>query len=128
MLWHFPHYTNQGGRPGSAVREGRWKLIEFHDTRTTELYDLTADPGESRDLAGTQPRLERRLHQRLDDWRRSINAQTNAPNPACDDALFRALYLDFDPSRFHPVTASPPEWERIAAWRRQMDAVVTAGR
>ena len=24
FYWHFPHYTNQGGRPGGAIREGDW--------------------------------------------------------------------------------------------------------
>ncbi|MCH8117459.1 MAG: NAD-glutamate dehydrogenase [Proteobacteria bacterium] len=32
LFWHYPHYGNQGGSPGSAVRLGDWKLIErFED-------------------------------------------------------------------------------------------------
>src|SRR6185503_7887986 len=31
FFWHFPHYTNQGGRPGGAVRRGDWKLIEHYE-------------------------------------------------------------------------------------------------
>ena len=32
MFWHFPHYTNQGGRPGGAVRDGDWKFVVHYDT------------------------------------------------------------------------------------------------
>ena len=28
LFWHQPHYTNQGGRPAGAIRDGDWKLIE----------------------------------------------------------------------------------------------------
>ena len=34
-----------------AVRRGRWKLI----LRTSELYDLERDPGETQDIAATAP-------------------------------------------------------------------------
>ena len=63
--------TKYGANPllGSIGR--RWKLIE---TTRPELYDLLADPAESRDLADDQPevvdRLRRELHARLDDRRR----------------------------------------------------------
>ncbi|HVV99245.1 MAG TPA: sulfatase, partial [Planctomycetaceae bacterium] len=26
LYWHYPHYANQGGRPGGAIREGDFKL------------------------------------------------------------------------------------------------------
>src|SRR5439155_15890327 len=31
LFWHFPHYTNQGGRPGGALRDGDFKLIENYE-------------------------------------------------------------------------------------------------
>ena len=40
LFWHYPHYSNQGGEPGSAIREGDWKLIEFHKDGRRELYQL----------------------------------------------------------------------------------------
>ena len=34
IYWHYPHYGNQGGSPGSAVRDSNWKLTErFEDGR-----------------------------------------------------------------------------------------------
>lgn len=29
LYWHYPHYSNQGGEPGSAIRDGDWKLIQI---------------------------------------------------------------------------------------------------
>jgi arylsulfatase A-like enzyme len=42
VFWHFPCYS--GGPPASAIRSGDWKLLEFFDTRNTELYHLADDP------------------------------------------------------------------------------------
>ena len=47
LFWHFPHYTNQGGRPGGAVREGDWKLIEHYEDGRVELFNLADDAGEN---------------------------------------------------------------------------------
>ncbi len=124
LFWHFPHYTNQGGRPGGAIRDGRWKFIEFYDSGAQELYDLTEDPGETRNLAGSRPDEASRLHRILAAERRARGVQENQPNPAFDPARFAALYLDFDPSRFAPRTAGTREWGQVARWRRLMDEAV----
>ena len=56
MYWHYPHYGNQGGSPGSAVRDGDWKLIEwFEEGRELKLYNLKADIGEKKNLAAKYP-------------------------------------------------------------------------
>src|SRR6185312_11050050 len=51
LFWHYPHYGNQGGAPGAAIRRGDWKLIEWLEDGRVELFDLAADPGEQIDLA-----------------------------------------------------------------------------
>ena len=38
-----------------AVRAGRWKGIRFGTEEALELYDLSKDPGETRDVAGQNP-------------------------------------------------------------------------
>ncbi len=124
LFWHFPHYSNQGGRPAGAVRDGRWKLIELYDTDAVELYDLQTDPGETRSVANQHPRRVRRLRAALEAWRTRIAAQRNPPNPAFNPDRFNELYVDFDPSRFRPLEATPADWARVAAWRRAMDAAV----
>jgi arylsulfatase A-like enzyme len=81
LYWHYPHYSNQGGRPGGAVRVGNHKLLEFYEDSRVELYDLAADPGEQRDLAAAQPERAEELRKRLGDWRRDVGAQMPTPNP-----------------------------------------------
>jgi arylsulfatase A-like enzyme len=124
LYWHIPHYTNQGSRPSGAMREGNWKLVEQYDEGRVELFDLAADPGETRDLAGKDPRRAAAMHAKLRDWRKSVGAQENTPNPAVDAELFGRMYVEFDPSRFDPLRADNRAWSAMAAWRAQMDAAV----
>jgi arylsulfatase A-like enzyme len=81
LCWHYPHYSNQGGKPSSAVRQGDWKLIEFLEDQHVELYNLNDDPGEKTDLAAQQPERAKALKGRLHAWRTSVNAQMPTPNP-----------------------------------------------
>ncbi len=56
LLWHFPHYRHGPGHdPYSVIRSGAWKLIRFYDPAKTELYNLEADLGETKDLASAEP-------------------------------------------------------------------------
>lgn len=81
LFWHYPHYSNQGGEPCGAIREGDFKLIEFFEDGRLELYNLREDIAEKRDLARANPRKADELRVRLEAWRRSQGAQMMEPNP-----------------------------------------------
>ena len=81
LYWHYPHYSNQGGKPGAAVRAGDWKLIEFYEDNRVELYNLKNDVSEKNDLSITEPERAKRLRIILQDWRKSVDAQMPTPNP-----------------------------------------------
>jgi arylsulfatase A-like enzyme len=81
IFWHYPHYGNQGGTPGSSVRAGDYKLIEFFEDGHVELYNLSEDAGEERNLAGAEPQLVAELRRKLDDWRRTVEAKIPERNP-----------------------------------------------
>jgi arylsulfatase A-like enzyme len=81
LFWHYPHYGNQGGAPGGAVRDGPWKLIEWYEDGRLELYHLADDLGEQHDLAAEHPEKARELHARLAAWRTETGAKMPAPNP-----------------------------------------------
>jgi len=81
LYWHYPHYSNQGGRPHGAVRLGDFKLIEWYEDLSVELYHLTDDPGEQRDLAAILPDQAARLRDRLHDWRAEVGARMPSVNP-----------------------------------------------
>ena len=85
LYWHYPHYSNQLGRPGGAVRQGDLKLIEFYDDDSLELYNLTnGDIGETNNLAEAMPDKVKELRGLLDAWRKSVGAKMPAPNPEYD--------------------------------------------
>jgi arylsulfatase A len=81
LFFHYPHYSNQGGRPGGAIRAGRWKLIERYEDGSLELYDLESDIGEQRNLAAERPERAAELARRLAEWRERVGAQMPEPNP-----------------------------------------------
>ncbi len=87
IFWHYPHYGNQGGMPGSSVRRGKWKLIEFFEDGRLELYDIFGDIGETVDLAAAHPDVVRVLHTQLAAWRRKVDARIPQPNSDWKDGI-----------------------------------------
>ena len=123
LFWHFPHYTNQGSRPSGAIREGDWMMVEYYDEAKDELYDLSSDPGESRDLAASNPARLAQMRAVLTRWRKTVGAQENRPNPDFDSEKYRQLYVDVDASQFKPDQANQAQWEAMWRWRKAMDTV-----
>jgi arylsulfatase A-like enzyme len=81
IFWHYPHYGNQGGTPGSSVRCGDWKLIEFFEDNRVELYNLREDISEEHDRAAEKPDLANKLQKMLADWREKVEARIPEANP-----------------------------------------------
>lgn len=86
LFWHYPHYSNQGGEPGSAIRDGDWKLIDFHKDGRRELFNLRDDPGERTNLIDRRADIAKRLWTRLDQWRTETSAVMPRKNPSADPA------------------------------------------
>lgn len=84
LFWHYPHYSNQLGKPASAVRRGDFKLIEFHEDGHAELYHLKEDVGETRDLSRSMPAKTRELRAALNQWRAEVGAKMPTANPQYD--------------------------------------------
>ena len=86
LYWHFPAYlegnakdTEQTGpyfrtRPVSVVRQGDWKLIENYETGNLELYNISADISEKKDLAQQNREKKEELYQLLSNWKRQVQA------------------------------------------------------
>jgi len=98
LYWHFPAYLQGSTRrhgpfrttPSGAVRMGDWKLIEYFDDGTLELYNLTKDMGETSNLAKQQPKQTARLHAMLKAWRRATDAPVpTETNPQFDSEAWR---------------------------------------
>ena len=88
LYWHYPHYhVGSGMVPAGAIRQGRYKLIEWFEGtvagsgREHQLFDVVEDISESRDLSGSHPRIADRLKAELEAWRSRVGAQMPIPNP-----------------------------------------------
>lgn len=55
------------------VRDERFKYISSSNGRE-ELYDLIEDPGESRNLAGSEPSVELQMSERLMEWESALES------------------------------------------------------
>jgi arylsulfatase A-like enzyme len=59
--------------PQKAIRRGNWKLVDVRDMEAKtqsgwQLYDLSTDIGESKNLAAEKPKLVADLSKAWDDW------------------------------------------------------------
>ncbi len=56
-------------------------MLEYLEDNRIELYRLSDDIGESRNVAKQQPDVASRLRKALDQWRRQIDAPMPTLNP-----------------------------------------------
>ncbi|MDO5977448.1 sulfatase [Flavivirga spongiicola] len=81
IFWHYPHYHGSGWAPGAAIRQGHWKLIEFYETNSVELYDLSKDISEKNELSSQYPEKVKSLRDKLHHLQKSMNAKAATLNP-----------------------------------------------
>jgi arylsulfatase A-like enzyme len=87
LFWHFPVYLEAypgkedptqdplfRTRPGSAIRKGDWKLIQYFEYNDLELYNLKEDIDEKNNLARENPARVNELLEMLEKWREEVNA------------------------------------------------------
>ena len=79
IYWHYPHYSNQGGFPGGAIRMGDWKLIERFEDGRVHLYDVQMDIGEREDLAAEHPQRVEQMRAKLHAWYKQVGAKFLEP-------------------------------------------------
>jgi arylsulfatase A len=87
IYWHFPHYSNHGMQsPGGAIRDGDYKLLEYFENGTVQLFNLKDDIGEQNDLSKIEVDKTKELTAKLHQWRKEVDAQMMKPNPDYDAA------------------------------------------
>lgn len=81
LFWHYPHYGNQGGAPGSAVRDGNWKLIRWYEDSREELFNLEDDIAEKKNVLNNNPAIAAKLRNELNEWLKEQDARMPNLNP-----------------------------------------------
>ena len=103
IFWHFPAYLQSyngvideqrdplfRSRPCSIVRMGDWKLHEYFESGDFELYHLSEDAGEARNLSTGEPEKLEEMTRALDAWRAETGAPIpDVPNPEFDEEAER---------------------------------------
>ncbi len=109
IFWHSPVYLERlrgvnsvwRSSPASAIRLGDWKLIEFYEDGTIELYKLKEDIGETNELSEKFPEKKNEMHKLLDDWRKEVNAPIPTElNPGFDSVKLQAFKEKIEQERF----------------------------
>jgi arylsulfatase A-like enzyme len=86
LFWHYPHYGNQGGAPGAAMRRGDWKLIQWFEQDPPELFNLKDDLSETKNLAAQEPERVKAMLAELQAWQKDVGALTPTKNAGYDPA------------------------------------------
>jgi arylsulfatase A-like enzyme len=81
LYWYYPHYSNQGGKPGAAIRKGKYKLIYHYEDGSIELYNISVDISEKKNIATENVQLVKQLKKQLDLWLASNKAGGFTLNP-----------------------------------------------
>ena len=81
LFWHYPHYHGSAWKPGSALRKGDWKLVVHYEDNRIELFNLKNDPGETKDISGSNPEKLNELKKLLDRKLEETGGQMPQPNP-----------------------------------------------
>ncbi len=93
LIWHYPHYGNQGGEPSSVIRRGEWKLIHYYEDGREELYKLSEDIGEQHNVLADHPDVAEVLHDELVTYLVEVGARFPERDPEYDPEK-EAAYLE----------------------------------
>lgn len=94
LIWHYPHYGNQGGEPSSIIREGDWKLIHYYESGKEELYNLKDDLEEKSDLANTHHDKAKEMSDKLFGMLKEMGARYPVKDPEYNEAKEKQYLKD----------------------------------
>ena len=121
LFWHYPHYGNQGGEPVSIMRKNNWKIIHYWEDNHQELYDLSADLGETNDVSAKNPEKTQEMKKELMNWLKSMDTQYAEEDPLWDEAAWKQR-LENNKEKLMPKLEKErknmlsPDWQPNKDW------------
>lgn len=81
LFWHKASQrpSSTGDYVATAIRSGRYKLIDFYMQNRIELYDIQKDPGETCNLVSQKPALTKELMLKIKEWRKQTGVTMANP-------------------------------------------------
>ena len=129
LFRYFPHDPGVPDwlPPSVSVSRGDWKLIRiFHGGENGAhrhlLFDLGKDPGETTNLASTEPALVSELDGLIDEFLAETKAVVPIPNPAFDPAKYRPELEGKQQPKGRAKTPSPGP--AVRGWQSSKDATL----
>ncbi len=105
----------------TALAGEQWKLVLSSDA---ELYDVAADPRETRNLAGERTAIVQRMTRSLNDLQHTSNVQPAPALPSESIERLRSLGYVSGPTTPKPESDAPNPAKVIDAWR-EFEAALT---
>ncbi|MEM6318160.1 MAG: sulfatase [Bacteroidota bacterium] len=95
IIWHYPHYGNQGGDPSAVIRRGNYKLIRYYEKGEEELYDLSKDLSEQQNIIAQYPEEAKALAAELTEYLTDMNVSYPTPDAQYNADSFQLKYEYF---------------------------------
>jgi arylsulfatase A-like enzyme len=82
IYWHkaAERPASTGDYVSTAIRSGNYKLIDFYQQNRIELYDLSKDISESKNLVNEKPEIVKQLMLKIQQWRKDLNVNMPKQN------------------------------------------------
>ncbi len=121
LIWHYPHYGNQGGDPSSIIIKGDWKLIQYHEDNSKELYNLLTDVSETENVGQQHPDIVDQLSAELDQRLSELGSNFPTRDPLFSQDSFDMKYVQFSTTKMAQLEALrdamlSEDWEPNEDW------------
>lgn len=82
LFWHKASQrpVSTGDYVATAVRSGKYKLLDFYMQKRVELYDLEKDPGETTNIAAEHPDIVQEMMDKIEFWRKDFRVNMAHPD------------------------------------------------
>lgn len=124
LYWQYDHAVTAANNnlpvPKVALRAGDWKLLAYAGFAKYELYNLKNDPGETRDLAASEPARVAMMAEQMRRLHAEINAEPRAQRPEPDSQKYNIVSIVTDDQALWSIgaygnrEAITPNMDRLA--------------